>query len=162
MLPSGTELDDLDPGEGRKCSGELPHVGAHAPGRREPQGIDMESDRRGRCHGRWGLFFVASIGRFLPRKNSQGWYAGSVIITGFVGQRTRKTLLEGASVLAYPSLYEEFGFPMLEAMTWGVPVVACDVGPVREVAAGAVRSLIRRMRTRSAWPSSSPSVNKGH
>ena len=95
-------------------------------------------------------------------RTSQGWYAGSVIITGFVGQRTRKTLLEGASVLAYPSLYEEFGFPMLEAMTLGVPVVACDVGPVREVAAGAVRSLIRRMRTRSAWPSSSPSVDEGH
>jgi glycosyltransferase involved in cell wall biosynthesis len=46
-------------------------------------------------------------------------------------------LLAGATVLAYPSLYEGFGLPPLEAMTHGVPVVATAVGAIPEVTAGA-------------------------
>ena len=43
-------------------------------------------------------------------------------------------VLAGATCLAYPSLYEGFGFPPLEAMSAGVPVVATSVGSVPEVA----------------------------
>lgn len=57
-----------------------------------------------------------------------------VEITGAVDEPTRLQLLAGASVLAYPSLYEGFGFPVLEAMTVGVPVVAADLPALREVA----------------------------
>ena len=39
----------------------------------------------------------------------------------------------GASVLAYPSLYEGFGFPPLQAMAAGVPVVATAAGAIPEV-----------------------------
>lgn len=42
-------------------------------------------------------------------------------------------VLAGASCLAYPSLYEGFGFPPLEAMAAGVPVVATSAGSVPEV-----------------------------
>ena len=42
-------------------------------------------------------------------------------------------LLAGAAVLAYPSVYEGFGFPPLEAMAAGVPVVATAVGAIPEV-----------------------------
>lgn len=42
-------------------------------------------------------------------------------------------LLRGATLLAYPSLYEGFGLPPLEAMAAGVPVVATSAGSVPEV-----------------------------
>jgi glycosyltransferase involved in cell wall biosynthesis len=45
----------------------------------------------------------------------------------------RSSLMAGATVLAYPSLYEGFGLPPLEAMSLGVPVVATTAGAIPEV-----------------------------
>lgn len=56
-----------------------------------------------------------------------------VIRLGYVNEDERNALLWSASVLAYPSLYEGFGFPPLEAMVAGVPVVATRAGGVPEV-----------------------------
>lgn len=52
---------------------------------------------------------------------------------GHVGPTDRADLLAGASVFAYPSIYEGFGFPPLEALAAGVPVVASDAGSLPEV-----------------------------
>jgi glycosyltransferase involved in cell wall biosynthesis len=57
--------------------------------------------------------------------------------TGPVSAAARTALLRDATALAYPSTYEGFGFPMLEAMAAGVPVFAGDIGALREVAGGA-------------------------
>jgi hypothetical protein len=46
-------------------------------------------------------------------------------------------LYGGAEVLAYPSHFEGFGLPALEAMACGTPVVASDISALREVSAGA-------------------------
>ena len=60
-----------------------------------------------------------------------------VVITGAVSDAGRVALLAHAHVLAYPSLYEGFGFPVLEAMSIGVPVVAARAGSIPEVAGDA-------------------------
>lgn len=52
---------------------------------------------------------------------------------GYTDDPTRRGLLAGATVLAYPSIYEGFGHPPLEAMKAGVPVVAAAAGSMPEV-----------------------------
>ncbi len=56
-----------------------------------------------------------------------------IVRTGWVESRDLAALLSRASVLAYPSLYEGFGFPPLQAMRAGVPVVATRAGSLTEV-----------------------------
>lgn len=46
-------------------------------------------------------------------------------------------LYANATALVFPSLYEGFGIPPLEAMTYGAPVLAADVPPIREVCGSA-------------------------
>jgi glycosyltransferase involved in cell wall biosynthesis len=52
---------------------------------------------------------------------------------GYVSADDRADLLAGASALAFPSHYEGFGFPPLEAMAAGIPVVAARSGAIPEV-----------------------------
>jgi glycosyltransferase involved in cell wall biosynthesis len=63
--------------------------------------------------------------------------ARSVHMLGYVPADDLPTLYAGASVYAFPSLYEGFGLPVLEAMAAGVPVVASNRGSLPEVAGDA-------------------------
>jgi glycosyltransferase involved in cell wall biosynthesis len=60
-----------------------------------------------------------------------------VHLLGRVDDGTKAWLLHAATVLAYPSLDEGFGFPLLEAMQAGAPVVASTAGSIPEVAGDA-------------------------
>jgi glycosyltransferase involved in cell wall biosynthesis len=60
-------------------------------------------------------------------------FAARIVRTGWATDSARAGLLIGAAALVYPSLYEGFGFPPLEAMAAGVPVVASRVGALPEV-----------------------------
>jgi glycosyltransferase involved in cell wall biosynthesis len=58
---------------------------------------------------------------------------------GHVGDDDLVALLSGADVLLYPSRYEGFGLPPLEALACGTPAVASDIPALRESTAGTVR-----------------------
>lgn len=60
-----------------------------------------------------------------------------VVRLGAVTDQAAGALLGGAALLAFPSLDEGFGFPVLEAMQVGTPVVAADAGAIPEVAGDA-------------------------
>lgn len=57
-----------------------------------------------------------------------------VVQTGYVSEPEKVALLTGAEALVYPSLYEGFGLPLLEAMACGTPVVTSDRSSLPEVA----------------------------
>lgn len=58
---------------------------------------------------------------------------GEVILTRYVGQADLPLLYAGARMLVYPSLYEGFGLPPLEAMASGIPVIASNHSSLPEV-----------------------------
>ena len=77
-----------------------------------------------------------------------GWKVGDVLAelgnadrrvehTGAVSSEQLDALYRGADVLCYPSLYEGFGLPVLEAMQRGLPVVASTTAALAEVAGDA-------------------------
>jgi glycosyltransferase involved in cell wall biosynthesis len=65
-----------------------------------------------------------------------------IVRTGFV--QDLEGLVRGAAVLAYPSLYEGFGLPTLEAMAGGVPVVTTTAGALPEVVGDAALTVAPR------------------
>jgi len=101
--------------------------------------------------------YVLAVGTLEPRKNlgvaveaaaiagvelrvagAAGW--GGVDVAGWVGEPTDSelaALYRGARCLVFPSLYEGFGLPILEAMACGTPVVTSGTGSMAEVAGGA-------------------------
>jgi glycosyltransferase involved in cell wall biosynthesis len=62
-----------------------------------------------------------------------------VLRPGRVAATDLDVLYREAAVMAFPSLYEGFGLPLLEAMVRGCPVVASSVGGLPEVGGTAVR-----------------------
>src|SRR3954447_2025754 len=59
--------------------------------------------------------------------------ARRVMFTGYLDDGTMAGALRAATAFVFPSLYEGFGFPPLEAMAAGVPVIASDIPATREV-----------------------------
>jgi glycosyltransferase involved in cell wall biosynthesis len=62
-------------------------------------------------------------------------YIDDIIFMGFVDDPTREWLYNHAFVFVFPSKYEGFGLPILEAMSYGTPVICYDNAATREVAA---------------------------
>jgi glycosyltransferase involved in cell wall biosynthesis len=60
-----------------------------------------------------------------------------IIITGFVADEDLAPLYSGATAFIYPSFYEGFGLPPLEAMQCGVPTITSDTSSLPEVVGGA-------------------------
>jgi len=101
--------------------------------------------------------YVLAVGTLEPRKNlaraveaaglagvelrvvgARGW--GGVEAPGWAGRvddEELAALYRGARCLVFPSLYEGFGLPVLEAMACGTPVVTTRGGATQEVAGGA-------------------------
>ena len=107
--------------------------------------------------------YILSVGTQEPRKNiqklidvyekikeqhpdfslvlvgKQGWGEGfrsteGVIWTGYVPKEDLVAVYSGSRVFVYPSLYEGFGLPILEAMACGVPIVTSNSSSMAEIA----------------------------
>ena len=70
----------------------------------------------------------------------RGWRVrvpAGVEVTGWVDRERLRTLYQRARIFVYPSRYEGFGIPPLEAMACGAPVIATRTGAIPEYAEGA-------------------------
>lgn len=66
-------------------------------------------------------------------KAIQAVQSGSVRYVGYLSAKDKQALLQGALGFVFPSLYEGFGLPVLEAMTVGTPVITSNVASLPEV-----------------------------
>ncbi len=62
-----------------------------------------------------------------------------VVVTGQIREQDKAPLYSGAAVYLFPSLYEGFGIPVLEAMACGAAVITSDITALPEVAGDAAR-----------------------
>jgi alpha-1,3-rhamnosyl/mannosyltransferase len=82
--------------------------------------------------GRWGWRSEA-----FRRELQASPVRDRVILAGHRPDADLAVLLAGSAVMAYPSTYEGFGLPVVEAMAAGVPVVTSRVSSLPEAAGGA-------------------------
>jgi glycosyltransferase involved in cell wall biosynthesis len=68
-------------------------------------------------------------------KNSK--YKDDIIVAGYVDEVEKEVLYRNADALLFPSLYEGFGFPILEAMSVGTIVITSNISSMPEVAKNA-------------------------
>ncbi|OGE81748.1 MAG: hypothetical protein A2826_02985 [Candidatus Doudnabacteria bacterium RIFCSPHIGHO2_01_FULL_43_23] len=61
----------------------------------------------------------------------------NVLLPGYVDAEDLPTLYRNATIFIYPSLYEGFGLPVLEALTSGTPVITSDSSSMPEIAGDA-------------------------
>ena len=77
--------------------------------------------------GRWAWQNEAITEKLATYK-----YRNDLVITGYISEQDMAEVMAGAYALVYPSLWEGFGLPLLEAMQCGVPVLASDQPALRE------------------------------
>lgn len=65
-------------------------------------------------------------------------YRDRVILTGYVTDDEKRHLMSSAEAFLFPSIYEGFGLPVLEAMACGCPVITTEVSSLPEVGGDAV------------------------
>lgn len=61
-------------------------------------------------------------------------YKTDIVLTGYISQEEKESFFKYADVFVFPSLYEGFGMPILEAQLRQVPVVTSGIPSIREVA----------------------------
>lgn len=69
------------------------------------------------------------VGHRPPEAPAEPW----IEYTGYLDSSLRDAVVAGADLLAFPSLYEGFGLPVLEAMALGVPVASSSAASLPEV-----------------------------
>ena len=61
----------------------------------------------------------------------------NIIELGWIEDRVLSSIYSSAEAFIFPSLYEGFGLPVLEAMRFGLPVIASDIPALKEITGGA-------------------------
>ena len=77
-----------------------------------------------------------SIEDKIRQRTQQMGIEDRILLLGHVAQEALPAIYQGASLFMYPTLYEGFGLPVIEAMASGVPVITSNTSALKEIAAG--------------------------
>ena len=115
-------------------------------------GVDMRKNAIGMMNAYHKLpihlkkrYKLVMVCRMYPPNKTEPLYAtakslgidSSVIFTDYVSDEELVSIYNMATVFVFPSLYEGFGLPVLEAMACGTPVIASNTSSIPEVAGDA-------------------------
>lgn len=79
------------------------------------------------------LYIVGNVSSVFRKDNLNEWLDGDVRVLGHVSDEELSCYYRHASLFLYPSLYEGFGIPPLEAMSNACPVLVSDIPALKEV-----------------------------
>jgi glycosyltransferase involved in cell wall biosynthesis len=153
MVPSSADRVRVVPEAARRLP--MPSVDAELPDESTPyvlyvgtveprKNVDVlvRSFRRSAPPG-WKLLIAGKLGWLSPEAKQQLLHDigddGRVRLLGYVDDARLGSLYRHAALFVYPSSYEGFGLPVLEAMASGVPTITTDASALVEVAGGAAR-----------------------
>jgi len=106
----------------------------------EKKNISMLIDAFEKYKDAGGVCQLVLVGNYgfgedeLRAKINNSRFRESIITPGYVADEHLPALFAGASAYAFPSKYEGFGLPLLEAMAASIPILASDIPALREVA----------------------------
>jgi glycosyltransferase involved in cell wall biosynthesis len=89
--------------------------------------IDFSCEIVGGCYGYDSYF------RSLQELVEDSGLSGRVVFRGKLDSSSTISSYENANIFVFPSLHEGYGMVLLEAMSFGLPIVASDVAPINEV-----------------------------
>ena len=69
----------------------------------------------------------------VHRAAEEAQFASEILFTGYLSAEEKNTLYRNADLMVFPSLYEGFGMPPLEAMLFGCPVVCSNAASLPEI-----------------------------
>lgn len=149
VVPNGVDATAFWPDESARPSDPyLLMVGARYEHKNVEEVIDVASHWK----NTYRLIITSCGGKYRQKLESKVLDAGLQGQIEFKDYLSRKELLrlyQGASALVYPSKWEGFGIPPLEALACGVPVIASDIPVHREVLGNAVQFV--RLGEPSSW-----------
>jgi glycosyltransferase involved in cell wall biosynthesis len=111
-------------------------VGGVSPRKNTRRLIEAFVRWRGRG-GRGAFHRLVITGISLDQEFVRSGLPDGVTLTGYVDKGELRRLYASAAAFVYPGIYEGFGFPILEAMACGTPVVTSSTGAAPEIAGGA-------------------------
>ncbi len=107
-----------------------------SPSKNIPRLIDAFAEFSVAMQGEYRLILVGHVprdGSPIATALKKGGIASKVVFTGYLSDQAVASLLDGAKIFVFPSLYEGFGIPVLEAMEARVPVAASTAASLPEV-----------------------------
>jgi glycosyltransferase involved in cell wall biosynthesis len=126
--------------EGRRSNPYILFVGTLEP-RKNIQGLIKAFNWLKKEHGLKHKLVIAGMKGWLYddifREYENSEFKSDIIFKGYVSDEMLAQLYKNALVFAYPSFYEGFGFPIVEAFSFGIPVVTSKTSSCGEIGADA-------------------------